>query len=62
MSRESVLILKDETSLQILKEVCEEKKIPLQSFSELIRWAYKNKRSNNTGISAEISRLIDDME
>ena len=59
---QNTLILKDETSLNILNEVCQEKNIPIDEFAKLIIWQYQNKNKTNLGINSLIDEIIDNME
>ena len=59
---QNTLILKDETSLQILDKVCQEKNIPTDEFCKLIIWQYQNKNSTLKGVSGVIKEVIDNME
>lgn len=59
---QNVLILKDETSLQILNEVCQEQNIPLKEFAKLIIWQYQNKNSTLNGVSKVIDEVLSAME
>lgn len=57
---QNALILKDNTSLQILEDVCKEKNIPLPAFVDLIRAAYKNKIRNR--VKEDIDAVLNKME
>lgn len=59
---QNVLILKDETSLQILNEVCQEQNIPTDEFRKLIIWQYQNKNSTLNGVSKVIDEVLSAME
>ena len=59
---QNVLILKDETSLHILNEVCQEQNIPLDAFCKLIIWQYQNKNSTLNGVSKVIDEVLSAME
>lgn len=59
---QNVLILKDETSLQILNEVCQEQNIPLDAFCKLIIWQYQNKNSTLNGVSKVIDEVLSAIE
>ena len=48
---QNTLILKDETSLNILNEICQEKNIPTDEFCKLIIWQYQNKNSTLSGVT-----------
>ena len=59
---QNTLILKDETSLQILEDVCKEKNIPLPAFEELIIFAYKNRGRTMSGAKTVINDALEKME
>ena len=59
---QNVLILKDETSLQILNEVCQEQNIPTDEFLKLIIWQYQNKNSRLHGITELIDEVLSAMK
>ncbi|MBQ9258491.1 MAG: hypothetical protein IJ187_01380 [Neisseriaceae bacterium] len=59
---QNTLILKDETSLNILNEVCQEKNIPTDEFAKLIIWQYQNKNSTLSGVTEIIDEVIANME
>lgn len=59
---QNTLILKDETSLNILNEVCQEQNIPLKEFAKLIIWQYQNKNSTLNGVSKVIDEVLSTME
>lgn len=61
-ANKNTLILKDETSRNILSEVCQEQNIPFDAFAKLIIWQYQNKNKTNLGINSVIDELIDNME
>ena len=58
----NVLILKDETSLNILNEVCKDKNIKTEEFRKLIIWQYQNKNSTLSGVTKKIDEVIANME
>lgn len=57
---QNALILKDNTSRQILEAVCQEKNIPLSAFEGLIRAAYKNKIRNR--VKEDVDAVLAEME
>lgn len=59
---QNTLILKDETSLNILNEICQEKNIPTDEFCKLIIWQYQNKNSTLSGVTKVIDEVITNME
>ena len=59
---QNVLILKDETSLHILNEVCQEQNIPTDEFCKLIIWQYQNKNSTLNGVNKIIDEVLSAME
>ena len=59
---QNTLILKDETSLQILDEVCQEQNIPTDEFCKLIIWQYQNKNSTLLGVNKVIDEVLSAME
>lgn len=59
---QNTLILKDHTSYTILKSLCEEKNIPLESFCKLIIWQYQNKNSKLIGVTKIIDEVLKEME
>lgn len=59
---QNTLILKDETSLQILNEVCQEQNIPIEEFRKLIIWQAENKNSTLSGVNKVIDEVLSAME
>ena len=59
---QNVLILKDETSLQILDKVCQEQNIPTDEFCKLIIWQAENKNSTLNGVNKVIDEVLSAMK